>query len=275
MRASLVVTTYNRPDALALVLASALAQVRPVDELLVADDGSRPDTRALVEAVASGAPFPVRHCWHEDRGFRLAEIRNRAIAAAAGDYVVMVDGDLVLHPSFLADHLRAARPGWMVQGGRVLLSEAVTREALARGRTRFGPWEPGTRNRKNAVRSRWLSRLASYDARNVYRVRGANLAFWREDALRVNGFDERFVGWGREDSEFVARMQHAGVRRLALKFAAVAFHLWHPEAARTLLPRNQELLDATLAGRTVRCAAGIDRHLDAGGEPPDAPASRV
>jgi glycosyltransferase involved in cell wall biosynthesis len=264
MDLSLVVTTYNRPDALALVLKSALAQRFPPADVVVADDGSGSETRALVEEVAARASFPVLHCWHEDRGFRLAEIRNRALAMARGHYLVMVDGDLVLDPWFLADHARAARTGWMVQGGRALLSEAVTRDALARARIDLGPGEPGTRNRKNAVRSRWLSALASRRGRDVYRVRGANLAFWREDVLRVNGFDEAFVGWGREDSEFVARMQHAGVRRRNLKFAAVAFHLWHPEASRALLPRNQQILEATLATRATRCVRGIDRHLAAG-----------
>ncbi len=261
MRVSLIVTTYNRSDALRLTLESALHQRRPPDEIVVADDGSGEETRALVESFARRGGVPVHHCWHEDRGFRLAEIRNRAIARAAGAYLVMVDGDLVLHPWFVADHLRAARAGRMVQGGRVLLPERTTREALVSGRIAFGALEPGIRNRKNALRPPGLWRLASYHGEDVYRVRGANLACWRDDVIRVNGFDEQFVGWGREDSEFVARMQHAGVRRLNLKFAAVAFHLWHPEASRSLLPRNQELLEATLASGATRCASGIDRHL--------------
>jgi len=258
---TLVVTTYNRKDALELVLRSALAQTEPPDEIIVADDGSNADTRALVEAIAASAPVPVRHCWHEDQGFRLAAIRNRALAMARGDYVVMVDGDLVLHPEFMRDHRRAARRGRFVQGGRVLLAEDVTRAALRDGRTTFGVTEPRTRNRKNAIRSRWLSRLASNHGRSIYRVRGANLAFWRDDILRVNGFNEDFVGWGREDSEFAARMQHAGIARLNLKFAAVAYHLWHPEASRQMLARNQEILDATVAQRATRCASGIDRYL--------------
>jgi glycosyltransferase involved in cell wall biosynthesis len=263
-RVSLVVTTYNRPDALRLTLETALAQRVPPDEILVADDGSRDETRALVRAVAARAAIPVVHCWHEDRGFRLAEIRNRAIARARSAYVVMVDGDLALHPCFVADHLRAARPGWMVQGGRVLLTEEATRRALETGAAAFGPLRPGIlRNRKNALRLPGAWRLASWPSRDVYRVRGANLAFWRRDVVAVNGFDERFVGWGREDSEFVARMQHAGVRRRNLKFAAVALHLWHPEAARSALPENQRLLDETLARRARWCELGISRHLQA------------
>jgi hypothetical protein len=173
----------------------------------------------------------------------------------------MVDGDLVLHPAFVTDHRRAARRGRWVQGGRVLLSEETTRAALADRRIVFGPFERGARNRKNAVRIRWLSRLASHRGRSIYRVRGANLAFWRDDLVRVNGFNEEFEGWGREDSELAARLEHAGVARLHLKFAAVGFHLWHPEASRQLLPRNQEILDRTLATGALRCERGIDRHL--------------
>lgn len=261
MRLSLIVTTYNRKDALALVLASALAQRRPPDEVVVADDGSTADTAEAVAAFAARAPFPVRHSWQEDLGFRAAESRNRAFAAAAGDYLVMVDGDILLHRDFLGDHQRAARPGRFVQGSRVLLSQAATAAALAGGRIRFGPCSPGVRNRLNALRSPALSRLASHPGTDVFRVRSANLACWRRDALAVNGFDEDFVGWGREDSEFVARLQHSGLSRLHLKFAAIGYHLWHPEASRQALPQNQRILEETLATRRVRCAHGIDRHL--------------
>ena len=263
-RVTLVVTTYNRPDALELVLRSAAAQRELPDEVIVADDGSGEPTRALVARLAEGFPVPLRHSWQEDTGFRLAASRNQAVARATGDYLVMVDGDLVLHPDFVADHRRAARRGRWVQGGRAMLSEAVTGVALREGRTTFGPGDPGTRNRKNAVRSGLLSRLASHRSADIYRVRGANLAFWREDLVRVNGFNEAFVGWGREDSEFAARMHHAGVERLHLKFAAVGYHLWHREASRKELERNQQLLEATVAGRLTRCEQGLDRHLRAG-----------
>lgn len=258
---SLVVTTYNRPDALALVLESALRQSVPPLEVIVADDGSRPETRALVEAVAARAPIPVRHCWQPDDGFRAAAIRNKAFAMAGGQYLVMVDGDIVLHRDFVKDHQRAARRGTFVQGSRVILSEATTAAALAARRIDFGPATPGVRNRLNTLHWPALSRLASYRSADIFRVRSANLACWREDVVRVNGFDEDFVGWGREDSEFVARMQHAGVVKLHLKFAALGYHLFHPEASRQALPRNQAILDRCLASRAVRCEHGLDRHL--------------
>lgn len=261
MRTSLVVTTYNREDALALVLESAVQQALRPDELVVADDGSRPATAEVVAAFAARAPFPVAHAWQEDLGFRAAASRNRAFARASGDYLVMVDGDIVLHPQFLRDHVRAARPGRFVQGSRVMLSAEATADALATGRVAFGPFARGLGNRLNAVHSLALSALASHRSDDVFRVRSANLACWREDVLRVNGFDEDFVGWGREDSEFVARLQHAGLTRLQLKFAAIGYHLWHREEPRELLERNQRILEETLGSRRVRCVNGIDRHL--------------
>lgn len=261
MNATLVVTTYNRPGALRLVLETALAQRELPHEILVADDGSREETRVLVAEIARGAAIPVVHCWHPDEGFRAAAIRNEAIARASGDYLIMIDGDIALHADFVADHRRVARPGWMVQGSRVLLDEVATRRALEGPWCPPGPFTPGLRNRENAVHAPWLSRLALRRGRDVYRVRTANLACWREDVVRVNGFDERFVGWGREDSEFVARMLHAGVRLRHLKLAAIGYHLWHPEASREALPRNQEILQATLRERAVRCERGVDHRL--------------
>jgi glycosyltransferase involved in cell wall biosynthesis len=261
VRTCLIITTYNRKDALALVLDSAARQRRKPDELVVADDGSRPDTGKLVAAFAARAPFAVRHSWQEDLGFRAAASRNRAFARSSSDYLVMIDGDIMLHPWFLEDHVRAAREGRFVQGSRVLLSQEATTRALASGRIPLGPFAKGIRNRLNAFHWSALSRLASHRSADVFRVRSANLACWRADVLRVNGFDEDFVGWGREDSDFVARLQHAGVERLQLKFGAIGYHLWHQEEPRELLPRNQRILEETLATRRVRCANGIDKHL--------------
>ena len=104
MKTTLIVTTYNRPDALEAVLKSIERQVVMPDEVIVADDGSRDETRQLVERFMSGFPTTLLHCWHEDKGFRLSEIRNRAILQSSGDYIIMVDGDMVLNRNFVRDH---------------------------------------------------------------------------------------------------------------------------------------------------------------------------
>ena len=131
MRASLIVTTYNRPDALHLVLQSVLQQTVPPAEIIVADDGSGADTEETVGRFATASPIPVKHVWQEDQGFRAAQSRNRALAAAQGPYIVLIDGDMVLHPEFIADHLAVAREGRWVQGSRVLLTEAATAALLS------------------------------------------------------------------------------------------------------------------------------------------------
>ena len=90
MRASLIVTTYNRPDALHLVLQSVLQQTVPPAEIIVADDGSGADTAETVGRFAKTSPIPVKHVWQEDQGFRAAQSRNRALAAAQGPYMVLI-----------------------------------------------------------------------------------------------------------------------------------------------------------------------------------------
>nr|MCU0951181.1 glycosyltransferase [Burkholderiaceae bacterium] len=128
---SVIVTTYNRPDALRAVLDGLVAQTEHDIEVRVADDGSRDDTRALVLDAARAAPIPVHHVWQEDRGFRAGAARNRAAAGARGDYLVFLDGDCVPRPDFIAQHRELAEPGWMVAGNRILLSEPFTQRVLA------------------------------------------------------------------------------------------------------------------------------------------------
>ena len=234
-RASLVVTTYNWPSALDLVLESVLAQNRGPAEVLVADDGSGGDTATLVAHYVprfAERGVPLQHVWQEDLGFRAGAIRNRAIAEASAPYILLIDGDCVLHHDFVRSHLAFARPGHFVQGTRVLLDEEQTRHAIAERRMHWSVLDRGVRNRVNALSVPVLSPLVPTSADPLTGVRSANMGFWRSDALRVNGFDERFVGWGREDSEFVVRLTNAGVRRRKLKFGGIVYHLWHPEQPR-------------------------------------------
>jgi glycosyltransferase involved in cell wall biosynthesis len=263
MRHSLVLTTYNRPDALRLVLASALHQTVPPGEVIVADDGSTDPTAEVVHAFVprfAERGVALRHVWHPDEGFRAAAIRNRALAVAEGDYILLIDGDCVLHPGFVASHLAFARAGQFVQGTRVLLSEARTRHAIATGDIRFSAFQRGVGNRLNALPIPWLSPLVPTSSDPLKGVRSCNMGFWLADAARVNGFNERFVGWGREDSEFVARLVNAGVRRRKLKFGGIMYHLRHPERPRDALEANDELLESVRRAGAVWTDDGMDKY---------------
>ncbi len=261
MKVSLIITTYNRPDALKLVLKSALTQHRLPHEIVVADDGSGEETANVIREAAKESLVPILHAWQEDEGFRAAMSRNRAAAMSSGEYIVMIDGDMVLHPLFIKDHIEAAEPGTFVQGGRVLLNEEATKEAVIKSRISFSIFSKSIKNRKNALRCPLLSSLFSRKSRSLKGIRTCNFALFREDLLAVNGFDNRFVGWGREDSEFAARLLNSGMVRKDLRFAAIAYHLYHKESTREALKENDRRLERTIKEKLVRCEDGINRFM--------------
>jgi glycosyltransferase involved in cell wall biosynthesis len=263
MRLALVVTTYERPDALAAVLASVARQTRAPDELIVADDGSSAATRRLVEQVGEQGLRPTpRFVQQPHQGFRVTRLRNLAIANTAADYVVFVDGDMLLDARFVADHARAARPGHFVQGVRILLDAPATESVLA-----AAPQPPAAATLRGSGLRRaygWhsaVSQFAFAQLGNAFiAIKGCNQSYWREDLIRVNGFNEDIEGWGPEDKELCARLAHVGVKRRTLLGGGIAWHLHHPPAQRSRLAANAAILEHTRANRTVRCARGLDAH---------------
>jgi len=271
MSTSLVLITYNWPGALELALGSIAAQSQLPDEVIVTDDGSRQETRALLERIAHGFPCRLAHVWQEDRGFRAARARNRGIAAARGDYVILIDGDMLLHRDFVADHIALALPGHSLQGSRLNASAAETARLLAGGRPRFSPLMPGPFPPHRAIRWPWLARIKARSSSGG-RIFSCNMSAWRDDLLRVNGFDERFEGYGGEDQEIAKRLRHAGVTRRQVKFAGLAIHLYHasraPDDPNDMRLPNNRILRETIETRAIRCVRGIDAHLAEFAEPP-------
>jgi len=265
---SVIVSTYNWPRALDLVLDALSRQSDQGFEVVVADDGSTPETGQLVAARAANFPVPLRHVWQEDQGFRAAAARNRAVAASRGDYLLFLDGDCLVRSGFVATHRKLARPGWFVAGNRVLLGGTLTATALAGGRPvyDFTLLEFLLARRCGEVnRLLPLLRLPGGVFRRLRRRRwkGAmtcNLAVWREDFYKVNGFDENFVGWGHEDAEFVGRLINAGVFRKEGRFAAPVLHLWHRTQDRGREAGNLRRLHEQLAKKATRAEVGVDRY---------------
>src|SRR4051812_5299767 len=231
---SVIVSTYNRRDALGACLRSLGGQTTKNFEIVVADDGSGPATREVVHTWKAKLGIPLTHVWQEDRGFRLAEIRNRAIAASTGNYLVFLDGDCIAPSGFLAAHRALAEPGFFVGGNRVLLSRTLTEEILANGLEpeawRLASWAlrrvRGDINRLLPLFSLSLGPLRKRLAGEWEGVRGGNFAFHRGDLERVDGFEASFTGWGLEDSDIVIRMLRARVRRKDGRFATGVLHLW-------------------------------------------------
>lgn len=258
---SLLIATYNWKEALALVLATVRAQTVLPGEVLIADDGSRDDTREFLAREAAMFPVPLRHLWQEDDGFRKSRILNEAMARASGEYLIAIDGDMLIHPEFVRSHLRFARRGWYLQGSRMMLGERATARTLAAGRRTAGALSADVRNRINGIHAPFLSRLSLGEPGPIHRTRGCNVSYWRDDILRVNGYNEDMEGWGREDTELIARLMNSGVRRRNVKFAAVSYHLHHRTRARDADAANLELALQVVRDGVTRCEHGIDRHL--------------
>jgi glycosyltransferase involved in cell wall biosynthesis len=262
---SVIVSTFNREDALAAALRSLARQSDRDFEVVVADDGSGPATAAMVEHWKPRFSGRLKSVWHPNQGFRLAEIRNRAIRASAGAYCIFLDGDCLVPPDTIAVHRRLSEPGWFVTGNRVLLSRSLTDAVLHDGvepeswglaswlRQRLN----GGLNRLGPLLRLPIGPLRKLRSNDWAGARGCNLAVWRTDLDRVDGFDANFSGWGREDSDLMIRLFRAGVRRKDGSYASGVLHLWHPDADRTGLSDNEQRLADVLASTRVRAGRGI------------------
>lgn len=260
IRISVAVITYNWPEALELVLRALAAQSELPYEVIVTDDGSQPATRALLERMATDYPVRLVHLWQPDDGARMSRARNRAIAAARGDYIILLDGDMLAERHFVADHHAFARRGCFVQGSRVLTNAELSRRLLEQGRMMPGFFGRGVERRRHTLR---LPALAAWYARPGGKRRGiksCNMGFWRDDLIAINGFNEAMTGWGREDTELAVRAFHLGLLRRDLRFSALATHLYHRTRKQIVDNPNDRILEETRAGQLIRCERGLDQH---------------
>ncbi len=269
-----MLSTYNAPDELEVTLCGYLAQTHRDFEVVVADDGSGPETRDRIAQVQASTGLTISHLWQRDDGFRKCRILNRAIAQARGDVLVLSDGDCIPREDFVETHARLARRGHFVSGGRVRLASEVgprlagddvlngllfdeswlrARRALVRRRDR----RKLTRSRRRAT---WLDRLTTTRAT----WNGHNASAWKADLLRVNGFDERMT-YPVEDRELGERLRNAGVRPIQARHRAVCAHVEHdrpwldPEAQ----ARNERLRAETRGvPRPLRIFPGLSRGRD-------------
>ena len=258
MELTLIITTYNWPESLSLVIESIKNQSVSPDEVIIADDGSAQETKDLINNFKKNSKLNIVHIWQEDIGFRAARSRNNAIFESTGDYIVLIDGDTILHSNFLKDHMENAEPGFFVQGSRALLSKKLTNKTLAEKKINFSFFTFGIMNRKNSINSSFLSLIFSNKNSHLKGTKSCNMGFYRQDCLNINGFNNDFEGWGREDSEFVVRLINSGLKRKNVRFNAIQFHLWHNENSRMSLMSNDEILEDAINNRIQWCQNGIN-----------------
>lgn len=261
---SLNISTYNWPQALAKSLQSALQQTVLPDEIIVADDGSGEETRRLITTFSKTSKVPIRHVWQEDDGFRLAKIRNKAFVASSSDYIIQVDGDQILHPKFVEDHLRFCRSNTFIGGTRCLLHEDITREIISMEGLPILPIRTRRMDKRyNAYRNIALSYFMFAlpgGKKDPHYVIGGNMAFWKRDLVAVNGYNEAYKGWGKEDNDLAVRLCNAGIKLRFIKFGAIAYHLEHIRAEFASLSLNESMLAETSARNVVRAESGMDSN---------------
>lgn len=256
----IIVSTYNRPNALGAVLHALLPQVGDLVAIHIADDGSNDATRARIEAFRERCSIPVHHHWQEDTGFRKARILNIALAATRAPYLILLDGDCVPANAFVRDHRLLAEKQTFVQGRRgYIIQEAV--DPFVRG-------ECSIKRLALMGKVRGLAKTLRLPRPLVLRNRkqrgliGCNLALWRANVVEANGFDEACEGWGAEDSELCSRLYNLGCERKFVYGRAIVYHLNHPEQPREHYARNKRILEATLSRGLTRCERGLDAHLN-------------
>jgi glycosyltransferase involved in cell wall biosynthesis len=258
MKVSLVITTYNDPLGLKKAVESAFHQTRRPDEVLIADDGSDERTASAVKDLSGCAPFTVIHVRQEDMGFRAAKIRNKAIARASGDYIILLDGDCVMDKHFVADHELLSEDRCFIQGKRILVNrDAVSAFdhtiAASKLRLLLMAMSGGISNAHHLLRIPYSS---SFKNRKLKGIKSCNMSFFKKDFIAVNGFNEDFEGWGNEDSELACRFFKYGLFKKVHPFMAVCFHLWHP-TNKVAPDCNRLLLAAAIASKEYFCKNGL------------------
>jgi glycosyltransferase involved in cell wall biosynthesis len=258
MLISVIVATYNRPDALRLVIQSLLTQTDSNYEILIADDGSKQETAELVKSFQTSSIIAIHHVWQADDGFRLSRIRNLATQQAHGEYLIFLDGDCIVQPDFVAQHRKLAKPQRMVTGSRILLEKQLTERLSASQNWSFDRFKSqAISHRLNGQINKTLPIYIKlpYASSREYsdfvwrRIKGCNLACWKADAVAINGFDENMVGWGHEDADFVFRLHEQGVRRTSGAWATEVLHLWHKMADKATAEKNAEIVRAKILAK--------------------------
>ncbi|WP_431165304.1 glycosyltransferase family 2 protein [Tenacibaculum halocynthiae] len=258
MDIALLISTYNWPKALHMVLSTVHNQTVLPNEILIADDGSTEDTKKVIEEWKEKLTIPIKHLWHEDKGFRKTIIMNKAVASSSSNYIVQIDGDILLEKHFIQDHIKNAKKGFFIKGSRALILKDRTESILNNQIFVLKEEIKYVKNTINATRMPLFAPIFRKDKFKSNNVKGCNFAFWKKDFIAVNGYDNDMDGWGHEDIELAARLTNLGIKQRQLKMVAICFHLHHKFNDRGNENINySKYLDVVKNG-VVRCKNGFN-----------------
>lgn len=258
---SLVTPTYNWPEALDLLLLSALKQSHLPNEIIIADDGSKNDTKKLIEHYKTISPIPIIHVWHEDDQNQKPKIMNKAIAASKHDYIIEIDGDIIMHRDFVKDHLSHAKANTYLYGSRVNVKSEYLKTLFTNKQTEFNFFSKGIKKRTRTLRIPVFANFYKSNDKISKKLRGCNMSFWKEDFVKINGFNEDLVGWGMDDSEMAQRLHNIGIKAKRLRYVGIVYHIYHKEQSKDHIYLNQKIENNTARNKIIYIEKGIAQYL--------------
>ena len=259
MTTSLIISTYNWPEALRLCLLSVINQSVLPDEIIIADDGSAPSTKTIVDDIRSSKDIRIKHIWHRDNGFKLAEIRNKAIAESGGEYIIQIDGDVILHKDFIKDHISFAKKKSFIKGRRMMIGRSKSEQLLRKKSIAVSFLSTGVKMREHGFRIPFFHKIfKAKEESSPDGVMGSNMAFWKDDFIKVNGYNNRLKGWGAEDKELAQRFVNLGLVKRKMKYGAIQYHIYHPESDKSKHDEQMsEIENLKNSGKTY-CENGLN-----------------
>lgn len=260
MKISLIISTYNWPEALQLCLNSLIKQSVKPDEVIIADDGSTASTKDVVNRFRKIYKKKILHIWHEDNGFKLAEIRNKAIKESKGDYIIQIDGDVILHRDFIKDHRNFVKYNSFIKGRRLMIGKTKSESLLKKKSTAVSFLSPDVQMREHGIRIPFFNKIfRGKEENSADGVMGSNMAFWRKDFVAVNGYNNSLKGWGAEDKELAQRFVNLGLVKRKIQYGAIQYHLYHPQSDNCKHDEQIQEIEGLKISKNTRCDNGLDQ----------------
>ncbi|MHA7057810.1 glycosyltransferase family 2 protein [Aquimarina sp. M1] len=266
---TVIISTYNQPQWLQKVLFGYECQRMNNFEVIIADDGSGEDTKKIISAFSKTSKYSIKHIWHEDQGFRKTVILNKAVSAAAADYLLFTDGDCIPRKDFIETHLRLRKKGWFLSGGYFKLpkdiSQTISIDDIKNQRCFDVHWLKN----QGLLSSFKLNKLTSSGNKERFlnfitptkaTWDGMNVSGWKKDVLQVNGFDER-MQYGGEDREIGERLFNLGIKAKQIRYSAICLHLYHDRGyvQPEMITKNNAIRKVTKRDKIIRTPFGIEK----------------
>jgi len=258
---SLIVAVYNRPEALELLLLSLMGQTVLPNEIIIADDGSKEEIKKMISVFSEKLSIPIVHIWQEDIGNRKPTILNKAIAQSKFDYIIQIDGDIIMNKYFIEDHLTFNEDGFYLFGSRVNTLNSILESIFKNKTLNFNFFSKGIQRRGRTIRIPFLMNFTKKVDRRSSKLRGCNLSFFKKDFININGYNENLVEAWREDSEMIERMHNSGIKGKRLKFAGIVYHLYHKSQSKKQIDINLAIEKETIEKKLKFTDKGINQYL--------------